>query len=112
MERLALLQTYFQHDPSDVVMRFRCEWLAERLEDLTADIGLERALIENLRHAVDHHEANAARHKEKCEHLFFKLADLESQTARRRQSINFMESQLSSFVMLIRAQFGFTFPPQ
>ncbi|KAI3440866.1 uncharacterized protein J3R85_002890 [Psidium guajava] len=112
VERLALLQTYFEHDSSDGVMRFKCKWLEERLEDLTVDIALKRDLIESLKFAVEHHEASVARHKEKCKLLFFKLADLESQTARRWQSINFMENQLRSFVLLIRAQFDFTFPPQ
>ena len=49
--------------------------------------------------------------KEKCDRLFFRLAELDPENARYTQSINSMESQLSSFVMLIRAQFDFTFPP-
>ncbi|KAI3442656.1 uncharacterized protein J3R85_000894 [Psidium guajava] len=103
VEGLALNQTCFEHNPSDIVMKFRCEWLEERLDDLTADIAFERELIDNLKIAAEHHEINAARHMEKCTRLFFKLADLESQIAQCMQSINFMESQLNSFVMLIRA---------
>ncbi|KAI3439269.1 uncharacterized protein J3R85_004999 [Psidium guajava] len=111
VERLALNQTYFEHDPRDIVMKFRCNWLEERLDDLTADIAFERDLIDNLKLAVEHHEMNASRYKEKCIRLFFKLADLDSQIAQCRQSINFMENQLNSFVMIIRAQFSFNFPP-
>ncbi|KAI3408804.1 uncharacterized protein J3R85_020003 [Psidium guajava] len=111
VERLTLNQTYFENDPRDIVMKFRCEWLEGRLDNLIADIAFERDLIDNLKLAVEHHEMNASRYKEKCTHLFFKLTNLDSQIAQCRQSINFMESQLNSFVMIIRAQFGFNFPP-
>ncbi|KAI3431022.1 uncharacterized protein J3R85_008085 [Psidium guajava] len=47
VERLFLNQTYFEHDPSDIVMKFRYEWLERRLDDLTADIAFERDLIDN-----------------------------------------------------------------
>ena len=93
-------------------MRCKCGWLQERLDDITADIAFERAAVPDLEFAVEHYEATMAKVKEKCDRLFFRLAELDPENARCTQSINFMESQLSSFVMVIRAQFDFTFPPQ
>ncbi|KAI3429119.1 S-acyltransferase [Psidium guajava] len=73
VERLALNQTYFEHDSRDVVMKFRCEWLEGKLDDLTADIAFERDLIDNLKLIVEHHEMNAAKYKEKCTAYFSSL---------------------------------------
>lgn len=112
IERLASTTTYFEHDPSDIVMKFRCDWLEIRLQDITMEIAVERELVRNLELAAEHQETSIARFKEKCTHFFFKLASLESQKVRCRHIINCSENQLNSFVMLIRAQFGFTFPPQ
>ncbi|KAI3415004.1 uncharacterized protein J3R85_015579 [Psidium guajava] len=101
-----------EQEPGNIVMRCKCGWLQERLDDITADIAFERAAIPDLEFAVEHYEASMAQAKEKCDHLFFRLAELNPESARCTKSINCLESQLSSFVMVIRAQFGFTFSPQ
>ena len=112
VDRLALVRTYAEQEPGNIVMRCKCGWLQERLDDITADIAFERAAVPDLEFAVEHYEATMAQVKEKCDRLFFRLAELDPESARCIQSINCLESQLSSFVMVIRAQFGFTFPPQ
>ncbi|KAI3430143.1 ANK_REP_REGION domain-containing protein [Psidium guajava] len=112
VDRLALVQTYAEQEPGNIVMRCKCGWLQERLDDITADIAFERAAIPDLEFAVEHYEASMAQAKEKYDRLFFRLAELNPESARCTQSINYLKSQLSSFVMVIRAQFGFTFPPQ
>ncbi|KAI3411592.1 uncharacterized protein J3R85_017769 [Psidium guajava] len=112
VDRLALVQTYAEQEPGNTMMRCRCGWLQERLDDITVDIAFERAAIPDLEFAVEHYEASMAQAKEKCDRLFFRLAELDPENARCTQSINCLESQLSSFVMVIRAQFGFIFPSQ
>ncbi|KAI3408638.1 uncharacterized protein J3R85_020143 [Psidium guajava] len=111
-ERLATVM--FVADNHKKALNFandQLSWL-ERLDDITADIAFERAAIPDLEFAVEHYEATMAQVKEKCDRLFFRLAEFDPESARCIQSINCLESQLSSFVMVIRAQFGFTFPPQ
>ncbi|KAI3442886.1 uncharacterized protein J3R85_000588 [Psidium guajava] len=112
VDRLALVRTYSEQEPGNIVMRCKCGWLQERLDDITADIAFEMAVISDLEFAVEHYEASMAKAEEKRDCLFFRLAELNPESARCTQSINCLESQLSSFVMVIRAQFGFTFPPQ
>ncbi|KAI3437218.1 uncharacterized protein J3R85_005659 [Psidium guajava] len=112
VDRLALVRTYAEQEPSNIMIRCKCGWLQERLDDITADIAFERAAISDLEFAVEHYEAIMAQAKEKRDRLFFRLAELDPENARCTRSINCLESQLSSFVMVIRAQFGFTFPPQ
>ncbi|KAI3442337.1 Peptidase_M3 domain-containing protein [Psidium guajava] len=112
VDRLALVRTYAEQELGNIVMRCKCGWLQERLDDITADIAFERAAIPDLEFAVEHYVASMAQAKEKCDRLFFRLAELNPKSALCTQSINCLKSQLSSFVMVIKAQFGFTFPPQ
>ncbi|KAI3442330.1 Rhamnogalacturonan endolyase [Psidium guajava] len=103
VDRLALVRTYSEQEPGNIVMRCKCGWLQERLDDITADIAFERAAISDLEFAVEHYEASMAQVKEKRDRLFFRLAELNPESTRCTQSINCLESQLSSFVMVIRA---------
>ena len=54
VDRLALVQTYAEQGPGNIVMRCKCGWLQERLDDITADIAFERAAISDLEFAVEH----------------------------------------------------------
>ncbi|KAI3423623.1 uncharacterized protein J3R85_010818 [Psidium guajava] len=82
VDRLALVRTYSEQEPGNIVMRCKCGWLQERLGDITADIAFERAAISDLEFAVEHYEASMAQAKEKRDHLFFRLAELNPKSAR------------------------------
>ena len=60
VDRLALVRTYAEQEPGNIVMRCKCGWLQERLDDITADIAFERAAIPDLEFAVEHYEATMA----------------------------------------------------
>ncbi|KAI3437260.1 uncharacterized protein J3R85_005502 [Psidium guajava] len=81
VDRLALVQTYAEQEPGNIMMRCRCGWLQERLDDITADITFERAAIPDLEFAVEHYEASMTQAKEKCDRLFFRLAELDPENA-------------------------------
>ncbi|KAI3411327.1 Peptidase A1 domain-containing protein [Psidium guajava] len=81
VDRLALVRTYAEHELGNIVMRCKCGWLQERLDDIMADIAFEKAVIPDLEFAVEHYEASMAQAKEKYDRLFFRLTELDTENA-------------------------------